>query len=363
MKAMVGKKRRILHVDLDPFFVAVERSLAPELRGNRPIVIGGNGDTPGLVAAASLEALSRGVRPGQPIALAKRLCPEAALRRGDFETYTRISQELTGILLRRTRRVERPSAAEAFLDISHENARAMTIVEELRREIEKRLHLDAAFGLASGRLTARIASNWAKPRGLLVILPQHELAFLRQQPLDALSEELPPRALIALQDAGIRVLGQIIDADDGCLSSIIGAGLGARIRATLDPSLEAGIEPMAPPPFVYSETTLRSPSSDAETLGPITEALLARAVQQVRSFAVGIGALSLELEQHGVARRAVTTFSFGLQDELQLSTAALKLLNRLLAPSAIVTRLRIQLSDFRANSPQYSLFPGLSETG
>jgi DNA polymerase IV len=362
MKATLGKRRRILHVDLDPFFVAVERSLAPELR-DRPIVIGGSDDTSGLVAAASLEALARGVRPGQPIALAKRLCPEAALRRGDFEAYTRISQELTGILLRRTRRVERPSAAEAFLDISHEKRRTMTIVEELRHEIERQLHLDAAFGLASGRLTARIASNWAKPRGLLVILPEHELAFLRQQPLEVLSEELPSRALLALQDAGMRLLGQIIDAEEASLSSIVGGGLAARIRAVLDPSLEAGIEPMTPPPFVFSETTLRSPSTDEQALGPITEALLARSVQQVRPFGVGVGALSLEVEQAGLARRAVNTFALGLQDEAQLSVAALMLLRRLLAPSATVTRLRIQLSDFRANNQQYSLFPGLSETG
>jgi DNA polymerase IV len=362
MKATASRKRRILHVDLDPFFVAVERSLAPELR-DRPVVIGGGDDASGLVAAASLEALTRGVRPGQPIALAKRLCPDAVLRRGDFEAYTRISQELTGILLRRTRRVERPSAAEAFLDVSHEKRRAMAIVEDLRHEIERHLRLDAAFGLASGRLAARIASSWAKPRGLLAILPEHEPAFLRQQPLEVLSEDMPARTLLALQHAGVKLLGQIMDAEEASLSPIIGAGLAARVKATLDPGIEADIEPMAPPAFVFSETALRSPSSDQAALGPIAEALTVRAAQQVRPFGVGVGSLTLEVEQGGVTRRAVSTFALGTRDEALLSEAAHRLVGRLLAPSIRIARMRIQLSDFRGNNPQYWLFPGLSETG
>jgi DNA polymerase-4 len=113
------RRRLILHVDLDPFFVSVERSMDPALRG-RPVVIGGDGHSLGFVAAASEEARAAGVRVGLPLAQAQRLVPQAAFRRGDLDTYGRISEEVTAVLLAASRRVERPSADEAFVDLSPE---------------------------------------------------------------------------------------------------------------------------------------------------------------------------------------------------------------------------------------------------
>ena len=110
----------MLHVDLDPFFVSVERSLDPSLR-SRPLVIGGDGSGTGFVAAASEEARAAGVRAGMALLQAQHLCPDAAFRRGDLDTYGRIGEEVTAVLLAASRRVERPSADEAFVDLSPEH--------------------------------------------------------------------------------------------------------------------------------------------------------------------------------------------------------------------------------------------------
>ena len=116
---MKERRRHILHVDLDPFFVNVERSLDASLRG-RAVIVGG-GDASGLVAVASAEARQAGVVPGQAMAVARRLCPAAVVREGDFETYGRFSEEVSAILLAASRRVERPSADEAYVDLTPEH--------------------------------------------------------------------------------------------------------------------------------------------------------------------------------------------------------------------------------------------------
>ena len=164
------------------------------------------------MAAASEEARAAGVRVGLPLAQARRLVPDAAFRRGDLDTYGRISEEVTAVLLAASRRVERPSADEAFVDLSsephpalpHPAARAVPPVraaETIRDELQRRLGLDASLGLASSRLAARIASGWAKPRGLLVVLPGYERSFVEPKPVALLG--LPPHVEAALERAGL----------------------------------------------------------------------------------------------------------------------------------------------------------------
>ena len=128
---MKERRRHILHVDLDPFFVNVERSLDASLRG-RAVIVGG-GDASGLVAVASAEARQAGVVPGQAMAVARRLCPAAVVREGDFETYGRFSEEVSAILLAASRRVERPSADEAYVDLTPEHTGAATWKSVKRR--------------------------------------------------------------------------------------------------------------------------------------------------------------------------------------------------------------------------------------
>ena len=144
--------RRILHIDLTPFFVGVERARNPSLHG-RALIIGAVCER-GRVAGMSEEARAAGVEVGQPTALAQRLCPEAALLPGDLDAYARASDQLTAILTALTPRVERPSTDEALLDLSTAAGtmrRALAVTESVRDVIRQRLGLDCSFGLGGSR--------------------------------------------------------------------------------------------------------------------------------------------------------------------------------------------------------------------
>jgi len=124
-------RRSILHVDLDALFVSVERSLDPRLRGI-PVIVGGDGSV-GVVAAASPEARDHGVRTGQALAEARRLCPPAAFRPGDLEAYAKVSEDVTSVLFAASRRVERPSADEAYVDLTPEGPHCENPVQAAER--------------------------------------------------------------------------------------------------------------------------------------------------------------------------------------------------------------------------------------
>ncbi len=333
---MRERRRTVLHVDLDPFFVSVERSLDPALRG-RAVVIGGDGGSLGFVAAASEEARSAGVRVGLPLAQAQRLAPNAAFRRGDLDTYGRISEEVTAVLLAASRRVERPSADEAFVDLSPEthhaahrpSARAVPPVraaETIRDELQRRLGLDASFGLASSRLAARIASGWAKPRGLLVVLPGYERSFVGPKPIALLG--LPPHAEAALERAGFTSLGQLAEAEPKALAALIGP-LGPLARAAALGEDEPEIALAAPPAFLQEEATVRDRSSDPQALAEIADSLARRAVRRMKPFRLGASAISIEVRRATDSERLAVSLAVPTDDEDVVAEAARSLARRL----------------------------------
>ena len=151
---------------------------------------------------------------------------------------------MTAVLLAASRRVERPSADEAYVDLTPDRAdapRPVRATETIRDELQRRLGLDASLGLASSRIAARIASSFAKPRGLLVVLPGYELSFLARQPISVLGD-LPPHLEAALGRAGLTTLGQVAEADEAVLRAAVGPVAGPRLRAAVRGESEAPVE-------------------------------------------------------------------------------------------------------------------------
>jgi DNA polymerase-4 len=354
--ASAVRARSILHVDLDPFFVSVERSLDAALRG-RPVVIGGLG----VVAAASAEAREPGVRPGQTLAQALKLCPAAIVRPGDLEAYARVSQEVTGILLSTSRRVERPSTDEAFVDLTPEspNARgAVALAESIKDEIQRRLGLDASLGLASSRLAARVASSWARPRGLLVVLPGYETSFLARQPVASLPD-LPPHLEAALLRAGIETLGDLVAADPATLAPVVGSAADA-LQAAARGEGEEPVAVAAPPVFINEETSLRSHRNDRTGLEALLDGLSERACRRLRPFGLSASTITVEVRRtDGNARRSESV-SPGIADEATVREIVRTLAAPLLDPAAGVRALLVRLGRLEAPRPQASLFPELS---
>ncbi len=356
---MKERRRSILHVDLDPFFVSVERSLDPSLRG-RALVVGGSGDPSGFVAAASAEAKAAGVRPGQTLNAARELCPEAVFRPGDLDTYGRVSEQVTSVLLAACRRVERPSADEAYLDLTPEGSGApapVPVVESLKDELHRRLGLDASFGLASSRLGARVASAWAKPRGFLLVLPGYEASFLGRQPLSAL-QDLPPHLETALERAGLNTLGQVADADEKTLVEATGAA-APRLRAAARGEDEEPIPVAAPPAWVQEEATIRDRRSDRAVLESVLDGLARRVSRRLRPFDLRAGLLTVEVRRPSDDLRRSESFSPALADEETIAERARAIAEPLLEPAPTVRSLLVRLGRLAPPAPQASLFPDL----
>jgi DNA polymerase-4 len=358
------RRRLVLHVDLDPFFVSVERSLDPALRG-RPVVIGGDGHSLGFVAAASEEARAAGVRVGLPLAQAQRLVPHAAFRRGDLDTYGHISEEVTAVLLAASRRVERPSADEAFVELyfepntglPHPAARAVPPVraaETIRDELQRRLGLDASLGLASSRLAARIASGWAKPRGLLVVLPGYERSFVEPKPVALLG--LPPHVEAALERAGLLTLGQVAEAEPEALAAAIGP-LAVNVRAAARGEGEPEIALAAPPAFLQEEATVRDRSSDPLALVEIADSLARRAARRLKPLRFGAGAITLEVRRATDTARRAATFADPTDDEDRVAEAVRALALALVEPADAVRGLLVRVARLGPSGAQAPLFP------
>jgi DNA polymerase-4 len=354
------RRRSILHVDLDPFFVSVERSLDPSLVG-RPLVIGGDGRGQGLVAAASEEARAKGVRPGQPVAQARALCPGAAFRRGDLDAYGHVSEEVTAVLLSASRRVERPSADEAFVDLTAEGALApppVRAAETIRDELQRRLRLDVSLGLASSRLAAHVASGWAKPRALLVVLPGYEQSFLSDKPVSALG--LPPHLELALERAGFTTLGQLA-RDEASLADAVGPAVAGRLRAAARGEDEPPIAVAAPPSSVQEETAIRDRRSDRVALFEILETLARRAARRLKPFHLSAGALTVEVRRAAECLRRSESFSPGLADGDAIAALVRGLAEPLLDPPDGVRALLVRLSRLEPPSSQAPLFPAVGQ--
>ena len=173
--------RRIIHVDMDQFFAAVEQRDNPELRG-RPVAVGY--DAPrGVVSTASYEARKFGVHSAQPIQTAKRLCPELIIVNPHFHIYKEVSAQIRQIFHDYTDLIEPLSLDEAFLDVT-ENKRGYEFAVDCAREIKARIKtetgLTASAGVSYCKFLAKIASDYRKPDGLFVIHPDRALDFIAQ---------------------------------------------------------------------------------------------------------------------------------------------------------------------------------------
>jgi DNA polymerase-4 len=176
--------RKIIHVDMDAFFASVEQRDDPALRG-KPVAVGGSSER-GVVAAASYEARTFGVRSAMPSVRAARLCPGLVFRKPRFDVYKRVSQQIRGIFFDYTPHVEPLSLDEAYLDVT-EDVRglgsATRIAELIRQRIAAETGLTASAGVSYNKFLAKLASDQNKPDGLCVIRPGEGARFVAGLPV------------------------------------------------------------------------------------------------------------------------------------------------------------------------------------
>jgi DNA polymerase-4 len=223
----VSSPASILHADLDAFFASVEQRDDPGLRG-RPVIVG-----PGVVLAASYEARAYGVRSAMGAARARRLCPQAIVVAPRFPAYVQASRAVFEIFDRTTPIVERLSIDEAFLDVrglEHISGTSSQIAQRLRQEVRDEVGLPISVGVATTKHLAKVASNAAKPDGLLVIPAGQEPAFLRPLPVQRLWG-VGPATTRRLREQGIITVGQLAILPEPALMAIVGRAAGRKLHA------------------------------------------------------------------------------------------------------------------------------------
>jgi DNA polymerase-4 len=223
---------------MDSFFVEVERVMNPSLRG-LPVAVGGVGAR-GVIASASYEARAMGVRSAMPTAAALRRCPNLVVVGSQHGVYRDVSVKMFRILNEVVPEVEGLSIDEAFLDVSslkkHYDS-AVVIAEVLRTRIADELSLPASVGIASNKLIAKLASEKAKPNGVLRVPLETQLQFLHSLPARNLWG-VGAATLATLQRLGIETIGDISKTPEASLASLLGPGLGpslVRLASGLDP--------------------------------------------------------------------------------------------------------------------------------
>lgn len=221
----------ILHADLDAFYASVEQLLDPALRG-LPIAVGG-GPGGGVVLAASYEAKAFGVAGGMPGWRAVDLCPELRFVRGHFREYQRLGDAVMDVLADVTPLIERISIDEAFLDVSgatHLFGSPEQIAVEVRRRVRTEIGLPISVGVARTKHLAKIASQVAKPDGLVVVAPGTEREFLDPLPV-GLIWGVGPVHRQRLADLGIHTIGELAATPSTAVERLLGHGVGHKLLA------------------------------------------------------------------------------------------------------------------------------------
>ena len=217
----------ILHADLDAFYASVEQLLDPSLRG-KPIAVGG-----GVVLAASYEAKAFGVHGGMPGRKARELCPQLIFVGGNFKEYQRLGDAAIAVLDDFTPLVERISIDEAFADVAgctHLFGPPDEIARRVRARVRDELGLPISIGVARTKHLAKIASQVAKPDGLVMVDPATELAFLHDLPVD-LMWGVGPVTAAKLAESGITRIGQLANTPGRSLERLLGPAAGEKLAA------------------------------------------------------------------------------------------------------------------------------------
>jgi DNA polymerase IV len=293
----------ILHVDMDAFFVSVELLERPELRG-KPVVVGGRPDQRGVVSAASYEARKYGIHSAMPLRTAGRLCPHAIFLDGHHAKYSEWSDRVATVLAKFSPVVEMVSIDEAYLDLAGTerlHGPPLAAADKLLRAIKGATSLPCSGGLAATRLVAKVASDQAKPQGLLWVAPGQEARFLAPVSMRKIPGigEVTERALRAL---GIETVEQLAAVPQEKLEKIFGQwGTALYRKARGGDSYEFVID--AEPKSISQNHTFGEDTDDTAALTAMLSHLSQKACKRLREAGLATRTLTLTIRYIGFDTR------------------------------------------------------------
>jgi DNA polymerase-4 len=257
--------RKILHVDLDAFYASVEALDNPDLIG-QPIIVGGLGRR-GVVATASYEARKNGVHSAMPMERARRSCPNAVFLRPRFGRYRELSEQVFSIYEAWTKRVEKPSLDEAYLDVTAHISSPVDIAKSIRASIHRKTGLTGSAGVSTNKFLAKLASDIDKPNGLTVIRPEEAQDFLAPLPVERLWGVGPANAE-RLRTNGFKQIGELAVSSLEDLQRLFGERWGRQLWEFAHGRDRRRVEPPSRPKSISSETTYEHDQPSWEAVWP-----------------------------------------------------------------------------------------------
>jgi DNA polymerase IV len=339
---------RILHIDMDAFFAAVEQSVNPRLMG-QPVIVGGGPGGRGIVTTASYECRPYGVHSGMSAAQARRLCPQAAFVPVNGWHYGYISRELRTIYCEFSPRVEAVSVDEAYLDVTGMR-RLYGSEAELGRKLKERIrrafHLDCSLGIAPNKLLAKLASSVFKPDGLTVVGRDDLPRMLYHLPVASVSG-VGPATLKQLHRFGIHTIGDLVSAGESRIARCLGEH-GLRLQRTLRGESQSTVVPWDEQPdhkSVGHEMTFTADIGDAAAWTAIVNQLARRVARRLRRYGQAGRTITVKYRfANFTTRTCRTTLTAQTDDSHVIFVAARNLLTDALTGPARLRLLGVSVS-------------------
>jgi len=356
---MERENRTIVHLDLDTFFVSVERLVNSKLIG-KPVIIGGTSDR-GVVAACSYESRAFGVHSAMPMQLAKRLCGQAVFIRGDMDLYSKYSRLVTEIIADKAPVFEKASIDEYYLDITGMDKffGSLKWSHDLRERIIKESGLPISFGLSTNKTVSKIATGEAKPNGELHILPAQIKPFL--YPLSI--RKIPMignKSYRLLRSMGVSTIKTLSMVPPDMLEQVMGKNgkIIWRKANGIDPS---PVKPYHEKKSMGTERTFDKDTIDVKRLKEILISMTEKTAFELRRANKLTGNVTVKIrysnyDTHTLRQRiAYTSF-----DHILLATV-LDLFERLYSRRMLIRLIGIRFSDLVNGNQQLNLFEDTAE--
>lgn len=351
--------RQIVHLDLDTFFVSVERLLNKDLAG-KPVLVGGFSDR-AVVASCSYEARKFGVHSAMPMRLARQLCPQAIIVKGDHDQYSKYSREVTEIIEERTPVVEKASIDEHYLDITGMDRffGCWKWTQELRQRIMKETGLPISFGLSVNKTVSKIATGEAKPNNEKKVDTGMEKPFLA--PLSI--RKIPmvgEKTYIQLRNMGISKIHTLQEMEPDTLHRVLGQN-GVSIWRKANGIDETPVLPYSEQKSMSKEQTFESDTIDMVLLKRVIAHMTDELSFELRSEKKLTGCITLKIRYSNFE-----TFTKQMKiaytcSEKTLAEKASELFTKLYSKRMLIRLIGIKFSDLVAGAYQVDLFNDVQE--
>jgi DNA polymerase-4 len=351
--------RSVVHMDLDTFFVSVERKLNPQLSG-KPVLVGGNSDR-GVVASCSYEARSYGIHSAMPMRMARQLCPEAIIVKGDHEQYSYYSNIITDIIKESVPLYEKTSIDEFYIDLTGMDKYfgCYKMASELRQRIMRETNLPISFGLSTNKTVAKVGTGEAKPNGQLEISLGNEKNFLA--PLSI--KKIPmvgEKTYQILRSMGVEKIKTVQEMPVELMQQVLGEN-GSVIWRKANGIDASPIEPYNERKSISTETTFQKDTIDMDYLHRVLVSMTEKLAFQLRSEDKLTACVTVKIRYSDFntytmqARIPYTSLDHLLIEKVK------ELFNKLFQKRMLIRLVGIRFSHLVQGGHQFQLFDDLSE--